>query len=343
MRRLLPLAAGLRRTLIKNSVTSRKDFGWLQCMRFYFTHPTSSGQSNPQGLLKVCMADASFDYGFEYLGEPIHHLYLFGSWLSTMLVKYPNIPFTSSIRSNDSSTRTRFLTRFGCFGIAMRSHGNPVVFLLMIHLRNGRAARADTADGQMLSHSNTGTEDEARGEPLWTCWSVASFLFDDEAPFRNSIKKTVTVFLNGKADAGLLPYLVDRFLRVHFGVLIDWVALVATAPCRLCGVSACSGTGKTESVKALGSALGRYTLVFNCDETFDFNAMGRLFSGLCQVGAWGCFDEFNRLDERILSAVSEQILTIQVLSSGLCSLLRIFLRMLHVVSFFPWRHRVSRQ
>ena len=47
------------------------------------------------------------------------------------------------------------------------------------------------------------------------------------------------------------------------------------------------------------------------DETFDFGAMGRLFCGLCQVGAWGCFDEFNRLEERILSAVSSQILTIQ--------------------------------
>ena len=31
-----------------------------------------------------------------------------------------------------------------------------------------------------------------------------------------------------------------------------------------------AGTGKTESVKALGHQLGRFVLVFNCDETFDF-------------------------------------------------------------------------
>ena len=73
-----------------------------------------------------------------------------------------------------------------------------------------------------------------------------------------------------------------------------------------------AGTGKTESVKALGGQLGRFVLVFNCDETFDFKAMGRIFIGLCQVGAWGCFDEFNRLEERILSAVSQQILIIQM-------------------------------
>jgi dynein heavy chain 1 len=69
--------------------------------------------------------------------------------------------------------------------------------------------------------------------------------------------------------------------------------------------------GKTESVKALGAQLGRFVLVFCCDESFDFQAMGRIFVGLCQVGAWGCFDEFNRLEERILSAVSQQVQTIQ--------------------------------
>jgi dynein heavy chain 1 len=50
-----------------------------------------------------------------------------------------------------------------------------------------------------------------------------------------------------------------------------------------------AGTGKTESVKALGNQLGRFVLVFCCDETFDFQSMGRIFIGLCQVGAWGCF------------------------------------------------------
>jgi dynein heavy chain 1, cytosolic len=42
-----------------------------------------------------------------------------------------------------------------------------------------------------------------------------------------------------------------------------------------------AGTGKTESVKALGAQLGKFVLVFNCDETFDGNAMSRIFIGLC--------------------------------------------------------------
>lgn len=72
-----------------------------------------------------------------------------------------------------------------------------------------------------------------------------------------------------------------------------------------------AGTGKTESVKALGQALGRQVLVFNCDEGIDFQSMGRIFTGLVKSGAWGCFDEFNRLKEDQLSAVSQQIQVIQ--------------------------------
>ena len=72
-----------------------------------------------------------------------------------------------------------------------------------------------------------------------------------------------------------------------------------------------AGTGKTESVKALGGLLARQVLVFNCDEGIDFQSMGRIFTGLVKCGAWGCFDEFNRLKEDQLSAVSQQIQAIQ--------------------------------
>jgi len=72
-----------------------------------------------------------------------------------------------------------------------------------------------------------------------------------------------------------------------------------------------AGTGKTESVKALGGLFGRQVLVFNCDEGIDVKSMGRIFIGLIKCGAWGCFDEFNRLEEAVLSAVSMQIQVIQ--------------------------------
>ncbi|XP_052751641.1 cytoplasmic dynein 2 heavy chain 1 isoform X2 [Galleria mellonella] len=68
-----------------------------------------------------------------------------------------------------------------------------------------------------------------------------------------------------------------------------------------------AGTGKTESVKALGGLVGRLVLIFNCDEAMDAECMGRLLSGLALSGAWGCFDEFNRLSADTLAAVAHQL------------------------------------
>ncbi|EDW77285.2 uncharacterized protein Dwil_GK18215 [Drosophila willistoni] len=72
-----------------------------------------------------------------------------------------------------------------------------------------------------------------------------------------------------------------------------------------------AGTGKTECVKALGSMLGRLVLVFNCDENVDTESMSLILTGLARCGAWGCFDEFNRLKEATLSSISMLIQPIQ--------------------------------
>lgn len=72
-----------------------------------------------------------------------------------------------------------------------------------------------------------------------------------------------------------------------------------------------AGTGKTESVKALGQYFGRQVLVFNCDEAIDARSMTRILVGLLKCGSFGCFDEFNRLQLDVLSVLSSQIQEIQ--------------------------------
>ena len=70
------------------------------------------------------------------------------------------------------------------------------------------------------------------------------------------------------------------------------------------------GVGKTETVKGLGRTLGVMVYAFNCSDQIDHASIHEVLLGLASAGAWGCFDEFNRVNVSVLSFVSSYLKTI---------------------------------
>ena len=71
------------------------------------------------------------------------------------------------------------------------------------------------------------------------------------------------------------------------------------------------GTGKTETTKDLGRHLAKQCYVQNSTGQIEYENILRFFKGIASAGAWLIFDEFNRLDPKILAVLSQLIINIQ--------------------------------
>lgn len=73
-----------------------------------------------------------------------------------------------------------------------------------------------------------------------------------------------------------------------------------------------TATGKSETIKDLAKALAIQVKVFDCTPELDYRTISRFLKGIATSGAWLCLEDFNRIEEKTISVVSQQVRAIQM-------------------------------
>lgn len=87
-----------------------------------------------------------------------------------------------------------------------------------------------------------------------------------------------------------------------------FISLINAYHMNLCGsIEGPAGCGKSETIKDLAKAIAVRCVTFNCSDSYNYKSMAKFIKGIVTSGAWGCFDEFNRINEEVLSVNAELI------------------------------------
>lgn len=71
-----------------------------------------------------------------------------------------------------------------------------------------------------------------------------------------------------------------------------------------------TGSGKSETIKDMARALAIQCKVFNSLSDLDHTSIAKFLKGIVASGAWMCFEDFDRIDQRTLSVIGQYIRSI---------------------------------
>lgn len=77
-------------------------------------------------------------------------------------------------------------------------------------------------------------------------------------------------------------------------------------------VEGLTATGKSQTIKDLAKSLAIQLKIFECTPDLDYRTISRFLNGVATSGAWLCLENFNRIELKTISVITQQIRAIQM-------------------------------